>query len=1099
MARKESAPESLQNWWEGVVSALVAGACLERAGQSSCVLRLGKYDAALADVDTLLPLLATDSADSESHHCDSPQDEDQSNSKDAQSLREELLRLKPAPAPVQEVRQASETPPGFKRMQIVEDVVLQASDDEDEEEPPKAPASPAKPTEAKAPAAAKPAEASKAPAEPYADIKLEYSVDGAEKGKQEANRLFTEGKLEESARWFSKAIWLVEESGKVTGVTAALRGILRSNRAFARIKLRQWAEAESDCSEALSLNASNAKALYRRAMARKELGKYDAALADVDTLLPLLDQSNSKDAQSLREELLRLKPAPAPVQEVRQASETPLGFKRMQIVEASDDEDEEEPPKAPASPAKPTEAKAPAAAKPAEASKAPAEPYADIKLEYSVDGAEKGKQEANRLFTEGKVEESARWFSKAIWLVEESGKVTGVTAALRGILRSNRVAGLQLGEGSKGSMGNGAHAAATFKLCLVSLHGFDAMILSTAWLLPAAFLSTWAYASAEENLTGNSSGWLHLCREVAALRSQLPPFIAKMGRLYEARQVVSIWAILEQGLDALDRSAASQATFHTNGGNCKKRRLRLRKDVNATSPLWNGEVHASCDTAVGSGPWRLKLDMTAPPNASAAYQRPQRLLLVFTTAWPQVLPQVRFVSKLQSIYAKEVGEEKMDFHVREPTGKLLARIHENFGEGISCMWRQTSACKATGAREPDRDRLCSEKLPAGVSGFCDCDGDDLQGQGEPGYDCQEAPGSCESVCPNVRSQSAPSVFELKRLLTVLHRSLGGPLHASDERAWQKGASTFTKSASTVVRYKSFGRKHPFLFESAGLRMEDAIDPSMLKLIASLDGSSRDAARKLGLNPNVFRLSGRSACRKQLRVSFSILAWCPKSFPVSPLALSGTSYREAEVFSFPIFKTEFCELLMEEIRHFYGSKLPAKRPNSMNNYGIILNDIGLEPLIFDLQDAVIQPLASVLLPVEGAAGGNQRPLKGPTSGMRTLEGLFVSWFPVALVLLADLKPRTLQEHVGSEAGEAGTQVDLGDAKRVLELMRSCQGLFGVQSEGLGRYGRRFNVNIFGNYTGAPLVFCGINGEPDHRHFRTAYQHRLLGLQAARALS
>ena len=32
------------------------------------------------------------------------------------------------------------------------------------------------------------------------------------------------------------------------------------------------------------------------------------------------------------------------------------------------------------------------------------------------------------------------------------------------------------------------------------------------------------------------------------------------------------------------------------------------------------------------------------------------------------------------------------------------------------------------------DRLCSEKLPAGVSGFCDCDGDDLQGQGEPGYD-----------------------------------------------------------------------------------------------------------------------------------------------------------------------------------------------------------------------------------------------------------------------------------------------------------------------------------------------------------------------------
>ena len=31
-------------------------------------------------------------------------------------------------------------------------------------------------------------------------------------------------------------------------------------------------------------------------------------------------------------------------------------------------------------------------------------------------------------------------------------------------------------------------------------------------------------------------------------------------------------------------------------------------------------------------------------------------------------------------FPRQVGEEKMDFHVREPTGKLLARIHENFGE-----------------------------------------------------------------------------------------------------------------------------------------------------------------------------------------------------------------------------------------------------------------------------------------------------------------------------------------------------------------------------------------------------------------------------------
>ena len=39
------------------------------------------------------------------------------------------------------------------------------------------------------------------------------------------------------------------------------------------------------------------------------------------------------------------------------------------------------------------------------------------------------------------------------------------------------------------------------------------------------------------------------------------------------------------------------------------------------------------------------------------------------------------------------------------------------------MWRQTGNCNATGEREPERDRLCSESVPLGNSGFCDCNGD----------------------------------------------------------------------------------------------------------------------------------------------------------------------------------------------------------------------------------------------------------------------------------------------------------------------------------------------------------------------------------------
>ena len=56
-------------------------------------------------------------------------------------------------------------------------------------------------------------------------------------------------------------------------------------------------------------------------------------------------------------------------------------------------------------------------------------------------------------------------------------------------------------------------------------------------ILLLASLSKLAYAEGEKNQ--NSSGWLRLCQDVAVLRSQPPPFLAKLGKLYEARQTLS--------------------------------------------------------------------------------------------------------------------------------------------------------------------------------------------------------------------------------------------------------------------------------------------------------------------------------------------------------------------------------------------------------------------------------------------------------------------------------------------------------------------------------------------------------------------------------
>merc|ERR1712151_1221372 len=169
----------------------------------------------------------------------------------------------------------------------------------------------------------------------YPDIKVEATKQGIEKGKDKANSLFAQGNLEESVRWFSKCIWL-SESKKPSDLSTDLQSILHSNRAFAYVKLKKWAEAAEDCSTALTINAKNTKAKYRRAMALYELGKDEAALQDVEQVLKELpDPSSNKEAMALKDQIK------ARLQKTSKPSEPPAGFKRMQIVE--EDESDEEP------------------------------------------------------------------------------------------------------------------------------------------------------------------------------------------------------------------------------------------------------------------------------------------------------------------------------------------------------------------------------------------------------------------------------------------------------------------------------------------------------------------------------------------------------------------------------------------------------------------------------------------------------------------------------------------------------------------------------------------------------------------------------------
>merc|ERR1712046_124782 len=74
-----------------------------------------------------------------------------------------------------------------------------------------------------------------------------------------------------------------------------------------------------------------------------------------------------------------------------------------------------------------------------------------------------------------------------------------------------------------------------------------------------------------------------------------------------------------------------------------------------------------------------------------------------------------------------------------------------------------------------------------------------------------------------------------------------------------------------------------------------------------------------------------------------------------------------VYSLDMFTHEFCDTLLEEIEHAHSScQQSLQRPNGMNRYGLILNQIGLEPLITDLHQRYLKPVQAALFPEEGDA-------------------------------------------------------------------------------------------------------------------------------------
>lgn len=80
--------------------------------------------------------------------------------------------------------------------------------------------------------------------------------------------------------------------------------------------------------------------------------------------------------------------------------------------------------------------------------------------------------------------------------------------------------------------------------------------------------------------------------------------------------------------------------------------------------------------------------------------------------------------------------------------------------------------------------------------------------------------------------------------------------------------------------------------------------------------------------------------------------------------------ETGVYSVRMFSEAFCAGLLDELDHFEATGLPCVRPNSMNRFGLVLDDIGFAPMLDALMRQVVLPFARLFYPAyvgEGADG------------------------------------------------------------------------------------------------------------------------------------
>jgi len=140
----------------------------------------------------------------------------------------------------------------------------------------------------------------------------------------------------------------------------------------------------------------------------------------------------------------------------------------------------------------------------------------------------------------------------------------------------------------------------------------------------------------------------------------------------------------------------------------------------------------------------------------------------------------------------------------------------------------------------------------------------------------------------------------------------------------------------------------------------------------------------------------------------------------------TPCNASNVYLFQVFTPKFCQDFIEEISNFENSDLPKGRPNTMNNYGILLNELGFdEAFISPLRTNYLMPITKLLFPDYGGDSLNSH--KAFTVHYKIGEDLDLSYH-------YDNAEVTLNVSLGKEF--TGGELFFGDMRQIPKENTEC---------------------------------------------------------------